>query len=99
PGRLQSRSRSAHDSAEACPHACLGRSMRLSIADQLLERGFVADWIQVGVVLCGIAKLRRHLDGLPEVIERVTRPARKTLAAGEGIEQHGVLRSGCDQDA
>src|SRR6266571_1651486 len=86
-------------SARAYPHACSGRSVRLSIADQFLERGFVADRIQVGVVLCGIAKLRRHLDGVPEVIERVTRPARKTLAAGEVVEQHGVLRSGCDQDA
>jgi len=56
------------------PHACSGRSVRLA-AHQLLERGFVADRIEVGVVLCGIAELLRHLDGVPEVIERVTRPA------------------------
>src|SRR5215467_6873449 len=82
----------------AHPHACSGRSLRLA-ADQLTERGFVTDRIQVGVVLRGIAKLLRHLDGVPEVIERVTRPAALTLAAGEVEEQHGVLRIGCDQDA
>src|SRR6266536_1536781 len=80
------------------PHACSGRSVRLA-ADKLLERGFVADRIEVGVVLCGIAELLRHLDGVPEVIERVTRPAALNLAAGEVEEQHGVLRSGCDQGA
>src|SRR6266704_477990 len=84
---------------KAAMAAAVLSTARLSIADQLLERGFVADGIQVGVVLCGIAKLRRHLDAVPEVIERVTRPARKTLAAGEVVEQHGVLRSGCDQGA
>src|SRR5215831_15534996 len=83
----------------AHPHACSGRSLRLLAADQLPERGFVADRIQVGVVLRGIAKLLRHLDRVPEVIERVTRPAALTLAAGEVEEQHGVLRSGCDQGA
>ena len=60
-------------------------------ADQLLERGLVADWIQIGVVLCGIAKLLRHLDGAPEVIERVTRPAADTLAAGEVAELTRLL--------
>ena len=70
--------------------------MRL-VADQPLERGLLADRVQVGVVLRGTAKLLRHLDGVPEVIERVTRPAAETLAAVEVVEQHGVLRSGCDQ--
>src|SRR5215475_7601016 len=79
--------------------AWLARSLRLLVADQLLEGGLAADWIQVGVVLGGITKLLRHLDGVPEVIERVTRPAALTLAAGEVEEQHGVLRSGCDQGA
>src|SRR6266496_3030786 len=78
------------------PHACSGRSVRLA-ADKLLERGFVADRIEVG--LRGIAELLRHLDGVPEVIERVIRPAALTLAAGEVEEQHGVLRSGCYQGA
>ena len=69
------------------------------VVDQLLERGFVADRIQVRVGLCGSAKLLRHLDGVPEVIERVTCPAAEALAAGEVEEQHGVLRSGCDKGA
>jgi hypothetical protein len=47
------------------------------VADQLLERGLLADRVQVGVVLRGTAKLLRHLDGVPEVIERVTRPAQR----------------------
>ena len=42
---------------DTCPHARSGRSVRLLVADQLLERGFVADRIQVGVVPCGSAKL------------------------------------------
>src|SRR5215469_1852544 len=74
-----------------------GTSVRLLAADQLLERGFVADRIQVGVVLCVVEKLLRHLDRVHEVIERVTSPAAATLAAGEVVEQHGVLRCGCDQ--
>ena len=64
--------------------------MRLA-AEQLLERGVVADRIEVGVVLCGIAELLRHLDGVPEVIERVTRPASDTLAAGEVAELTRLL--------
>jgi len=74
--------------ARAYPHACWRRSVRL-VADQPLERGLLADRVQVGVVLRGTAKLLRHLDGVPEVIERVTRPAAETLAAGEVVEQHG----------
>jgi hypothetical protein len=35
-----------------------------------VERRFSADRIQVGVVLCGLAELLRHLNGVPEVIER-----------------------------
>src|SRR4029453_14002510 len=100
PGRFPS-ARCAAGSrwARACPHACAGRSVRLLVADQFLEPGFVADRIQVGVVPCGIAKLLRHLDGVPNVIERVTRPAGEALAAGEVEEQHGVLRSGRDNGA
>ena len=64
--------------------------MRLA-AEQLLERGVVADRIEVGVVLCGIAKLLRHLDRAAEVIERVTRPAADTLAAGEVAELTRLL--------
>ena len=95
-GELQPRIVSA--GIEPTAAACSGRSVRLA-ADQLLERGFVADRIEVRVVLCGIAELLRHLDGVPEVIERVTRPAALTLTAGEVEEQHGVLRNGCDQGA
>ena len=62
--------------ARAYPHACWRRSVRL-VADQPLERGLLADRVQVGVVLRGTAKLLRHLDGVPEVIERVTRPAQR----------------------
>src|SRR5215469_2664743 len=78
--------------------ACSGRSLTL-VADQLLEGGFKADGVQVGVTLCGVAKLVRHLESAPEVTECVTRPAAATLAAGEVVEQHGILRSGCDQGA
>src|SRR6266545_5536423 len=73
--------------------------VRLLVADQLFEGGFVADRIQVGVGLRGMAKLLRHLDGVPEVIQRVAGTAGEALAAGEVEEQHGVLRSGCDQGA
>ena len=67
------------------------------MVDQLLERGFVADRFQVGIGLCGSAKLLGHLDGVLEMIERVTCPAAEALAAGEVEEQHGVLRIGCDK--
>src|SRR5687768_5137833 len=70
------------------------KSNGLLVADQLLERGFVADGIEVGVGLRGLAKLLRHLDRASEVIERCTCPAEEALAAGEVEEQHGVLR-GC----
>jgi hypothetical protein len=62
----------------------------------VLEHGFVADPIQVGVVSRRLAKLLRHLDGAPEVVERVTCPAEEALATGEVEEQHGVLRSSGD---
>jgi len=78
-------------------HDALG--LMLLVVDQSLERGFVADRIQVGVGLCRSAELLGHLDGVPEVIERVTCPAALALAAGEVEEQHGVLRIGCDHDA
>ena len=54
----------------------------------------VADRIEVGVVACRRAELLGHLDGAPEVVERIARPAREALAAREVEEQHRVLRSG-----
>ena len=39
------------------PYSHTGLTGQALLADQLLERGFVADRIQVGVLLCGGAKL------------------------------------------
>ncbi len=79
--------------------ACVRPRGAALVADQLLERRFVADLIQVRIVRRGIAKLLRHLDRVPEVIERVSLPAGETLAAGEVVEQQCVLRGSFDEDA
>jgi hypothetical protein len=68
-----------------------------SVTDQLSERRFVADRVHVGVVLRRIAKLVRHLDRVPEVVEGGGRLAGETLAAGEVVEQQGVLRGSVDR--
>src|SRR2546421_4997132 len=68
-------------------------------ADQFLERGLVADRIEVRIVLCVRARPLRHIDRAPEVVDRVARPAREALAAGDVVEQLGVLRMSLDQYA
>src|SRR5256886_10408094 len=68
-------------------------------ADQFLERGLVADRIEVRVVLCERAKPLRHVDRAPEVVDRVGRPAGEALAAGEDVEQASVLRLSLAQSA
>jgi hypothetical protein len=68
-------------------------------ADEFLERGLVADRIEVRIVLCVRAKPLRHVDRAPEVVDRVSRPARKALAAGDVVEEVGVLWVSLGQDA
>ena len=68
-------------------------------ADQFLERGLVADRIEVRIVLCVRARRLGHVDRASEVLDRVGRPAGEALAAGEVVEQRGVLRMSLDQDA
>ena len=72
---------------------------RALVADQLPECRIVADRVEVRIVLREPAKLLRHVDRLPEVVERVSGPARQALAAGEVVEQQGVPRRSFDQDA
>ena len=48
--------------------------------------------IEVRIVPCVRAKLLRHGDRALEVVDRVIRPAGEALAAGEVVEQVGVLR-------
>ena len=66
-------------------------------ADQLLEGGLVADRIEVRIVLCVRARRLGHIDRATEVIDRVGRPAGEALAAGEVVEQLGVLGMSLDQ--
>jgi hypothetical protein len=63
------------------------------------ERGLIADRIEVRIVLCVRAEPLRHVDRAPEVVDRVTRPAGEALAAGDVVEQVGVLRMSLDQYA
>jgi hypothetical protein len=70
----------------------------LSLAlDQLLERGLIADRIEVRIILCVRPTPLRAVDRESEVIDRVTRPAREALATGQVVEQPGVLRMSRDQ--
>src|SRR3954469_17331888 len=66
-------------------------------SDQLLERGLIADRIEVGIILCVRAKPLRAVDCAPEAFDRISRPPRKALATGEVVEQPGVLRMSRDQ--
>ena len=70
----------------------------LSLAlDQLLERGLIADGIEVRIILRVGPTPLRAVDRESEVVDRVTRPAREALATGEVVEQPGVLRMSLDQ--
>ena len=64
--------------------------VRLLVADQLRERGFVADRIQVGVGLRGMAKLLRHLDGAREIHDRGRRLSDVVQAAASPVGEHLV---------
>src|SRR5439155_6207282 len=70
---------------------------RLPLAHQLLERGFVADRIEVGVAGSKRAEPLRPVDREPEMLDRVGRPPREALAARDIVERRAVLRMGCDQ--
>src|SRR6476620_4796287 len=67
--------------------------------DQRLERGLIADRIEVRILLGVRPTPVRTVDREPEVIDRVTRPAREALATGEVVEQPGVLRMSLDEFA
>src|SRR5262245_31498264 len=59
--------------------------------DQLLERGLVADRVEIRVALRKVAELLRHPDCLLEVLERIGCPAGEALAAGEVVEEQAVV--------
>src|SRR6185436_4889720 len=63
-------------------------------ADELLERRFLADGVEVGVALRVVAHAVHQLDRLAKVLERLVRPAGEALAAGEVVERYGVSRHG-----
>jgi hypothetical protein len=82
-----------------CAGAGAGRPSRPAsrLAHQLLERGLVADRVEVGVVGSERAEPLRPVDREPEVLDRVRRPPREALTAREVVERPGVLRMGFDQ--
>src|SRR5207244_7739349 len=72
-------------------------SSRPSPGDYLLERGLVANRVEVRILLGIVPKLVRQLDRPPEVLERVRGSTGEALTAGEVVEQQAVLRMSLDQ--
>ena len=69
-----------------------GREDASQLPTSSLKAGSLANWIEVRVVLRVRANPLRHVDRAPEVVDRVSRPSGEALAAGEVVEQRGVLR-------
>ena len=65
--------------------------------NQLLERGLVADRVEVAVL--GSKRTERFVavDREPEMLDRVVCPPGEALAAGEVVERPRVLRMSLDQ--
>src|SRR5215210_488162 len=74
-----------------------GSAWKPSGADDLLEGRLVADRVEVRVLRRVPAKLLGTVSRVPEVLDRVVRPAGERLAAGEVVEQQRVLRVGLGQ--
>jgi hypothetical protein len=59
-------------------------------AEELFERGFAADRVEVGVAPGERAKLVPHVASAPQVLDRVGRSAGTVLAAGDVVQQARV---------
>ena len=60
------------------------------LADELVKRRLVAEWVEVGVLLREITEARPPLDGDPKVTDRVLVASDQRLAAGKVVERCGV---------
>src|SRR5439155_428325 len=88
--------RAVVERADPAPRLGRSRPARFPIKhlarDQLLERGLVADRIEVRIALRVLAEGLRHLDRAPEVVEGIARPAGEALDAGDVVQQTRILR-------
>src|SRR5438105_14871555 len=66
-------------------------------ADQLPERGLLADRIEVRVLLRQLATALPHVDRLAEVLDRIGRPAREALAARDVVVEVPLVWPGLDE--
>src|SRR5438034_422329 len=61
------------------------------LGDEFLERGLVADRVEVGVLGGELAKPVRPLERQPQVLDSVLLPAGEALAASEVVERPRIL--------